>query len=615
MPFRDDLLTPISGGNPGGQDLRYDPVRDDIKDARREELEAPQGVWKTKPKRADVDQVISLAGETIAKRCKDLQLAVWLVDAHVRKEGFPVLASGFDFIRELLETFWDTLYPEIEDGDCAERAGLLAGLGLELERPLRLLPVAGGFSWSNYKESLDVGMETNATTQDLRQKREQLIGEGKISGEQWAAAVTATKKDDPDKFKKLETSLSDALVALDRLEEVCDKRFPKPPPGFNKTRSAIDEICGLVRSLIPANGGPSPVAVPARSVESVAQPERVSSAVAQPVPAPQPVPSLSVPAENAGIDPVDLADAERRLGAICRFLRKNDTYDIAPFLILRGLRFGQIRYNGPDKIDQSMLEAPPSELRGELKKLAAEKNWDELLEATQRAMELPCGRAWLDVQRYAVMALEGKGEWWTFVADAVRCELRGLLADLPALLEMQLRDDTPAASPDTKKWIEEHVQPRTPVTPIAASAAIENSPLPANVAWLDGAQLDDSDDDVFQKAVSDARSDRLAEALAVLTRQLASERSGRGRFLRRAQLAHVLISAKQSRIALPILNELAAEIESRSLETWEDCSALAYPLGLMLECLEAGEASDSDRAAIYARICRLDPVRALSIRS
>jgi type VI secretion system protein ImpA len=135
------------------------------------------------------------------------------------------------------------------------------------------------------------------------------------------------------------------------------------------------------------------------------------------------------------------------------------------------------------------------------------------------------------------------------------------------------------------------------------------------VPSLDNANLDEHSDDIFQKAISDANNGRLSEALDTLTKQLASERSGRGRFRRRVQLAHVLMAARQSRIALPILNQLAVEIETRSLETWEDWAALVYPLSLMLECLEADEASETDRAAVYARICRLDPARALSIQN
>ncbi|HEY3454187.1 MAG TPA: type VI secretion system protein TssA [Bryobacteraceae bacterium] len=613
MPFRDDLLTPISGNSPGGQNLRYDPIRDKIKDARREEVEAPQGAWKTEVKTADWDLVVKLAGETIAKRSKDLQLAVWLVDAQVRKEGFAALAPGFDFLRSLVDDFWDTLHPQIEDGDLEERASILAWLDLKLEEPLRLLPiVSGGLSWFSYKESLTIGMEADAKTQELRQKREQLIGEGKVSGEQWMEAVGATPKGD---LESLRSSINTASESLVQLGEVCDKRFLNDAPGFSRIRSTLEEISGLLRGLIQAKGGPTPAAVPVRKMETVALPP----VAVQPVPTPEPVQvAEAVPAAsgNAGIDPVDVADAERRLSAICRFLRKNDTYDIAPFLILRGLRFGQIRYNGPHKIDPSMLEAPPSGLRAELKKLAAEQNWDELLEATQRAMELPCGRAWLDVQRYTVMALEAKGEWWAFVADAVRTELHGLLSDLPALLDMQLLDDTPTAHPETKKWIEEQLLSERPATAVAAfSAPPENPAPPPDVPWLDNAKLDENNDDVFRKAVADAGNGHLSEALDALNKQLASERSGRGRFLRRVQLAHVLMTARQTRIALPILNQLAAEMETRSLETWEDWTALAYPLGLMLECLEADEASEADRAAIYARICRLDPARALSIRN
>ena len=42
-----------------------------------------------------------------------------------------------------------------------------------------------------------------------------------------------------------------------------------------------------------------------------------------------------------------------------------------------------------------------------IRKLALEANWSELLEAAETAMAQPCGRAWLDLQRYVVRAAEG----------------------------------------------------------------------------------------------------------------------------------------------------------------------------------------------------------------
>ena len=41
MPFPEDLLNPIDGPNPSGVNLRYDPVYDKIKEARREEDHPP----------------------------------------------------------------------------------------------------------------------------------------------------------------------------------------------------------------------------------------------------------------------------------------------------------------------------------------------------------------------------------------------------------------------------------------------------------------------------------------------------------------------------------------------------------------------------------------------
>ena len=53
MPLRDDILTPIPGDNPGGENLRYAPVYDKIKEARRQDDEGPMGDWQRERKVAD----------------------------------------------------------------------------------------------------------------------------------------------------------------------------------------------------------------------------------------------------------------------------------------------------------------------------------------------------------------------------------------------------------------------------------------------------------------------------------------------------------------------------------------------------------------------------------
>ena len=122
MPLPSDLLNPISGDKPAGENLRYAPVFDKIKEARREDDDAPQGDWAHVRKVADWPLTIRLINEALATKTKDLQLTAWLAEAMLRREGIAGLREVLDLNRGLLENFWDTSIPELEDGDAEFRA-------------------------------------------------------------------------------------------------------------------------------------------------------------------------------------------------------------------------------------------------------------------------------------------------------------------------------------------------------------------------------------------------------------------------------------------------------------------------------------------------------------
>jgi hypothetical protein len=88
MPIGAELLNPIPGPDPVGANLRYDPAYDKIKEARREDdTSAPQGEWAHELKKADWPLVIKLCTDLLSNKTKDLQLAAWLTEALVRREG------------------------------------------------------------------------------------------------------------------------------------------------------------------------------------------------------------------------------------------------------------------------------------------------------------------------------------------------------------------------------------------------------------------------------------------------------------------------------------------------------------------------------------------------
>ena len=140
MPLREDILAPIPGENPSGIDLRYDTkllLHDKIKEARRQDDELAQGAWQSERKTANYPLVIKLAQDALATSSKDLQLAAWLTEALIHTEKFPGLLQGLGLCYNLVTTFWDTVYPLIEDDDRELRARPLNWVGSMLDFPVR----------------------------------------------------------------------------------------------------------------------------------------------------------------------------------------------------------------------------------------------------------------------------------------------------------------------------------------------------------------------------------------------------------------------------------------------------------------------------------------------
>ncbi len=138
MPLRNDLLNPISEDKPSGENLRYAPVYDKIKEARREDDDAPQGLWQRERKVADWPLTIKLIGETLATKTKDLQLVAWLTEAMLKREGIGRAARISRVVpRHARKILGHHCYPELEDGDAELRAGPLQWVGDRLEIPLK----------------------------------------------------------------------------------------------------------------------------------------------------------------------------------------------------------------------------------------------------------------------------------------------------------------------------------------------------------------------------------------------------------------------------------------------------------------------------------------------
>lgn len=600
MPLRDDLLNPIPGDNPSGANLRYDPVYDKIKEARRVEDDAPQGDWQRERKVADYKAVMKLAGDTLAARTKDLQLGAWLTEALLHQEGFSGLRQGLDLLRGLIENFWDTLYPESEDGELELRAAPVEWVGTTLDRPLREVPMTrSGLSYFKYKESRTVGYEADAVDNDQKQQaRAAAIADGKTTADDFDKECAATPT---EQYEAWVAALDGATESLEALSTLCEQKFGNYAPGFSPVRAALEEVRHTVNSVLQKRldqEGRRPAAEEEAPAEEYAGAESAADGSG----------AAAAPRKRSvvGLEPVDADDATARLAAVARFLRQQDPYSPAPYLLLRGYRWGELRGYGSAP-DLTLLLPPSSETRQNVRKLGLEANWAELLEAGETAMAQPCGRAWLDLQRYVVKAADDSG--YPAIAQAIRSELRALLQDVPELPTWTLMDDTPTANAETQAWLKELIAPVEPVpAPVEDNFAVSSMEESPGETTATG---EPAPPDTYTLALEAARNGHAPDAIQMLADEIPRQQSGRGRFQRKLQLAQICMMTGHEALARPILEDLAQAIEGHKLEEWEAPDVVAHPLALLYRCLSRLDGDAATKLKLYARISRLDPVQAL----
>jgi type VI secretion system protein ImpA len=611
MPVVDDLLNPIDGPNPSGTDLRYDEIYSKIKEARREEAVPPAGMTESDRKVADNPLVIKLSTEALTKKTKDLWLAAWLTEAWVKQNGFSGLRDGLTLCHGLVEKFWDTLYPAIEDGDAELRAAPLEFLATRLEIPLKSVRLVQKepYGYTDVQESRKLGYEDDAKSDEAKQTRAAAIEQGKVALE----ALDKCFEETPKAFYvKSEKELDGCLEILAPLKESCNAKFGDMAPSLNKLESLLGEIRPVVHGFLQKKREkePDPVeeGAPAATTEAISGETPVWTGAA---PA-----GIMIPFGDK--EPAERRGAITAVASAAAALRKLDPFSPAPYLMLRGLRWGELRA-ALNKQDMTLLEGPPTELRQHIKRLAIEGKWSELLEAAENAMSLPCSRGWLDLQKFTVDACAGLGSDYSGIAIAIRSELKTLVRDVPQALGVSLLDDTPAANSETRAWLQE-LAAETP------SPAPEGAPAPDGTSAGEGAPAAEAPVienhstpgwhrkfvDSYDLANEALKTGQTEKAIDTMMHEVDRQLTGRGQFFRKLQLAEICIAAGKTQVAQPIIEDLAASIETNHLETWENPKTIAKALVMIMKNSQRVQGDDSEKHRLFQKLVRLDPVQAIT---
>ncbi len=323
------LLAPISGASATGEPLRYDALYDTLKELRREDDPTlPQGVWKHELKRADWSQIESLAGEAIARRSKDLQLAGWLAEAWTHLYGFGGARQGLELLAELVRRFWDDVHPVAGNGDIEVRLAPLRWINDQLAKTLRLVPLtrpdaeeAPVCTWGDWEDSLYLS-RLAATDREGAARAE---AAGRITQPRFFLSVNLTSG---SHFLRLSEQVAGVEAAIGNLDAVLTERCGRGMvslAALGETTAAIGAFLGRILSERVDAGELAPSLMEEPSGEGGSPWAAELSAHA---PAPGRITSR--------------AEAYQRLTEAAEYLLRTEPHSPAPYLVRRAVLWGNL---------------------------------------------------------------------------------------------------------------------------------------------------------------------------------------------------------------------------------------------------------------------------------
>jgi type VI secretion system protein ImpA len=288
----EELLAPISADQPGGADLAFSPELDAVNRARQaDDPSLDQGAWVTTLKEADWKFVARQCASLVAQRSKDLQLAVWLVEASAKTQGMRGLADSLTVLAELCDRFWDHLYPTLEDG-VEQRIGNLSWIATRAPQLMLDMPVTedGSFSMQRVAGATAAGLDATNALDAARRRSSRAFGAALLQ----------------------DCALCEAALA--RLEAVIDARLPDDGPGLTAAKAALQTVQHFV---LPLAGDTVVAAVPATAA------------------------AASPPASAADGAAQSRAQALAQLRAVADFFRRTEPHSPVAYLADKAAHWGE----------------------------------------------------------------------------------------------------------------------------------------------------------------------------------------------------------------------------------------------------------------------------------
>lgn len=243
FPDINDLLIPFAEPAAAGIDARLDPapnsIYQQIKSARNAARSAERSSLFGEPSQEAADHwrtVLDLSPDFIAHTGKDLEVACWLTEALIRRDGFSGLRTACELLLGLIDQHWETLYPLPDEDGLETRVAPLAGLNGEGAEGVLIAPIrntlitqgnsTGPFSYWEYHQALEAQRlpEEKARNERIRKLGFCLENIDQAIRETSTAFLVGLRDD-------IEACLANFRAISDRLDNLCGAA--DAPPARN----------------------------------------------------------------------------------------------------------------------------------------------------------------------------------------------------------------------------------------------------------------------------------------------------------------------------------------------------------------------------------------------
>ncbi|TCV95828.1 type VI secretion system protein ImpA [Luteibacter rhizovicinus] len=238
-----ELLVPLADEAPTGDNLEYDPdflALERAAEAKTERVTGDSVIAAEEPDWEKVEQR-SLG---LLERSRDLRVSVHLCAAWTRMHGLRGWADGLALIRGLLETFWDSVHPQLDaedNDDPTSRVNAVVSLG----DPLGLL---GYFRVTPFVQSPRLGRFSLRDLRIANGTLKILPGDGTSAAPSLSEIEACCLDCSEEQFKVSVEAIRQALEHARAIDHILNEHLGTAAPDL---RVLLDDLRELAKFVEP----------------------------------------------------------------------------------------------------------------------------------------------------------------------------------------------------------------------------------------------------------------------------------------------------------------------------------------------------------------------------